>query len=112
MNVGAETVLRKPYRDHELWDAIQRAICRDAELRLEAHQQRESQARFADLTAGETAVLDLIAGGDPNKVAARRLGISLRTVEDRRHKIMKKFGVESFAALMEVVIEARQQKCG
>ena len=80
MNVGAETVLRKPYRDHELWDAIQRAINRDAQLRLETDRHRESAARFAGLTAGETAVLELITGGDPNKVAARRLGISLRTV--------------------------------
>ena len=107
MKAGAETVLAKPYHDQELWDAIQAALQRDAASRQRALYNRGLRSRFATLTDPECEVLDLVASGKPNKVVASTLRISLRTVEDRRQNIMRKLGVESFAQLVEFVIELR-----
>ena len=63
---------------------------------------------FATLTDAERAVVELVARGNLNKQVARRLGLSLRTVEGRHRRVMQKLGVDSFAALMRFVIKAEQ----
>ncbi len=65
------------------------------------------EIRINELSQGERNVLELISTGLPNKIVARQLRISVRTVEDRRHRIMKKLDVASFARLMELVVAAR-----
>ena len=61
--------------------------------------------RFERLTSNEHQVLDLVTKGTANKVIARRLDISVRTVEDRRKKIYGKLNVGSVAALVELVVD-------
>lgn len=102
MKAGAEYVLRKPYRAQELWEAIQGALRIDQQWREQRARREELQQRFAALSPEEQDVLDLIADGLPNKVVARRLDVGLRTVEDRRRRIMNKVGVDSFAALVRL----------
>lgn len=102
MKFGAEHVLKKPYSDQELWDAIQAAIRRDAEARAHQAARNELNARFSKLSRDERRVLDLVATGLPNKTVARRLDVGVRTVEDRRRRVMAKLGVSSFAALMRL----------
>ena len=108
MKWGALTVLKKPYRDQQLWDAIQQALKLDGEHRKKQAWCETLRVRFEKLTAQERDVLGLISKGNANKTVARALDISVRTVEDRRHKIMQKLQADSFAQLMELVIEARQ----
>jgi two-component system, LuxR family, response regulator FixJ len=100
MKEGAEHVLTKPYQEQELCEAIEAALKHDRQLRQERAQRDDLVGRFGKLTPDERQVLDLIATGLPNKAVARQLDIGLRTVEDRRRRIMEKVGADSFAVLM------------
>ncbi|MGE3778041.1 MAG: response regulator transcription factor [Pirellulaceae bacterium] len=108
MKLGAVMVLPKPYRDQELWESVQDALKRNQEIRENLANRDKLQQRFAALTEGERDVLELIVTGVPNKTVAKRLDISVRAVEDRRRRIMKKLNVDSFARLMEMVLTIRQ----
>jgi RNA polymerase sigma factor (sigma-70 family) len=78
----------------------------DAERR-EAYGKREAvQARFAALNAAERNVLQLVLEGTPNKGIAAQLGVSRRTVEDRRARLMRKLGVGSLPELVRCAIGA------
>lgn len=107
MKAGAVTVLRKPYQNQELAEAIQHALQRDVKIRVDKAHHGEILGRYRKLTPQERQVLDLVAVGHPNKTVARKLEVSLRAVEDRRSRIMRKLEVHSFAELMEVVLDIR-----
>ena len=108
MKKGALTVLEKPYEDQELWDAISNAMKKDVTIRMDKAHQQTISGRFARLTSNEQQVLDLIADGTANKVVARKLGISLRTVEDRRRRVYTKLGADSLAGVVKMTIDYRR----
>jgi FixJ family two-component response regulator len=58
------------------------------------------------LTRRERDVLAQLAEGASNKEAARRLGVSARTVEGHRANIMKKFGAKNVRELMRCILGA------
>ncbi|MFW6114253.1 MAG: response regulator transcription factor [bacterium] len=70
----------------------------------EAWRRREEQERarncFEQLKPAERQVLDRVVAGHTNKMIAEDLGISVRTVENRRARIMEKLQVESRPALV------------
>lgn len=104
---GAVNVLEKPCRDYELFDAIRDALAQDANVRLQEAKQREFKERFSTLSADERRVLELMTEGAANKVIARRLDVSMRTVENRRQRIFVKTGAGSLAELIRLVVEMR-----
>ncbi len=105
---GAVTFLEKTCTEHELWKTIKDAL-RKNEVRLKEKQERDVlRGASATLTDGERRVLELIAEGRANKQVARALDIGLRTVEDRRRRVMRKLGVESFAELMRFIVKVEQ----
>lgn len=105
MRDGAEYVVAKPYRHQELWNAIEAALVRDDEIRAKQAHRREVVARFASLTPDERQVLVMIADGLPNKTVAKRMDVSMRTIEERRRRIMDKAQVATFAALLALYTE-------
>jgi FixJ family two-component response regulator len=105
MAAGAITLLEKPYEEEELWDAIRRALAKDAAQRAGLERQREVQLRASQLTPEERRVMNMIVSGMPNKTIAKRLDVSLRTVENRRREVFAKMGVDSVAGLVRLVIE-------
>ncbi len=107
MKAGALTLLEKPYDEEELWAAIRRALAQDSAGRAEAQRRREIQARTALLTPAERLVMNLIVQGKPNKTIAKRLDLSTRTVESRRHEVFAKMGVESVAELVRLAIDGQ-----
>jgi two-component system, LuxR family, response regulator FixJ len=107
MAAGAVTLLEKPYDEDELWDAIRKALARDAERRADVQRRREIRQGVEQLTPGERAVMDLIVQGLPNKVIARKLDLSVRAVENRRRAVFAKTQTDSVAGLVRLVIEAR-----
>ncbi len=102
---GAVTLLEKPCRDIDLWESIGAALEQDAAQRIETQHREKVKTCLASLTPSERAVLDLIVAGQLNKQIARSLGVSIRTVESRRHNIFKKMETDSVAELVKLVLE-------
>jgi len=106
MKLGAVEFLEKPFRAQELCDNIQKAVRIDQD-RWQARQRREkADRRFEDLTPAERTVMSLVAVGKTNKMIADELGLSVRAIEDRRSRMMKKLGVKSRGELLEMVAAA------
>lgn len=97
---GAVDFIEKPFRNQDLLDRIQEALARDTQFRQKQAVQKAAQDRLALLTPRERQVLDLVRAGKANKVIARELGLSLRTVEVHRAGIMGKLQVDSLAELV------------
>jgi RNA polymerase sigma factor (sigma-70 family) len=104
MQSGAVDFLEKPFHEQELWDSIRRGLEVDEQNRRRKSRRADVEERFAHLTPGEQDVLTLILEGKLNKEIASQLGLSIRTVEDRRARLMKKMQVESVAQLVQLAL--------
>lgn len=102
MQKGAVDFIQKPFRDQELLDRIGEAVKTDRERRSEREQQAEVRNRISKLTNREHEVLDLVVTGKPNKVIAYELGVSQRTVEIHRARVMEKMQAKSLADLVKM----------
>jgi len=104
MQNGAIDFLEKPFREQELWDSVRKALEVDRENRSRYARRSQIEERMATLSAGEREVLELILQGKPNRQIAADLGLSIRTVEDRRARLMKKLQAGSLAELVQMAI--------
>ena len=102
MKEGAFEFIQKPFRDQDLLDCINHALKQDADNRSSAARRSEVQRRLESLTPREKQVMDLIVDGSANKVIAIDLGLSERTVEIHRAKVMEKMGARSVAHLVKL----------
>jgi two-component system, LuxR family, response regulator FixJ len=100
---GAFEFLEKPADAAALVACVRRALQHDAAVRAQAAAGDAVRARCATLTAREHQVLPLAAAGRSSKEIARELGISHRTVELHRSRIMKKIGADSVVDLVKAV---------
>lgn len=107
MKDGAFEFLQKPFRDQELLDCITKALEKDALNRKNFGEQVAVQQRVGTLTRREREVIDLVLDGKANKVIARELGISDRTVEIHRSHAMEKLGAKSVAELVKFMLSAQ-----
>jgi FixJ family two-component response regulator len=103
MTLGAQTLLEKPFSLSELLEQMRRAIERDTASRAARGQADEAKARLASLTTKEREVLDYVSDGWTNKEIADKLGLSVRAVEDRRARLMRKVGAESLVKLIGLI---------
>jgi two-component system response regulator FixJ len=106
MRAGAVDFLEKPFREQELLHRIHQAIEQDTRTRRDRAGKAEITARLASLTPREGQVLDLVVAGKPNKAIAGELGLSHKTVEFHRAKIMEKMRADSVAELVRMVLAA------
>jgi FixJ family two-component response regulator len=105
MQHGAFDFLQKPFRDQDLIDRIQRALAKDARNRSSLKEHDRIKQRFDTLTPREREVLTLMTRGKANKVMAAELGLSQRTVEIHRARVMEKSGAASLAQLVRMVMD-------
>ena len=84
---------------------IEKAFERDAKIRERRTQQSRIAGRLATLTEREQEVLRRVIEGKPNKIIAVELGISMKTVEFHRAKVMEKIGVNSVAELVQFAMQ-------
>lgn len=103
MKSGAVDFLQKPFRDQDLIDRIHKALDRDDERRKGRAVQDEIRARLELLTPRETEVMERVVRGQANKVIAMDLGVSQRTVELHRARVMKKLKLRSVAELVHAI---------
>ena len=104
VKMGAVDFIEKPFKDQELVDLIQRCLLLDTQCRSRVHKSLAIRACLAQLTAREHEVMDLVVAGQHNKIIADLLGISIKTVEAHRAKVMEKMGAASVADLVQLVL--------
>jgi two-component system, LuxR family, response regulator FixJ len=104
MKAGAVDFIEKP-NDESLLNAIETALAR-AGRPDRAHEAGEAKQRVAELTPRERQVLDALVAGHPNKVIAYDLGISVRTVEVHRARMMERLGVRQLAEAIRLSVMA------
>ncbi len=106
MQKGAVDFIQKPFRDQDLLDRVREALKTDEERRQEREAHAEVAERLARLTNREREVFDLVVTGKPNKVIAYELGVSQRTVEIHRARVMEKMQARSLADLVKMHMTA------
>jgi two-component system, LuxR family, response regulator FixJ len=105
MQAGACDFLQKPFRDQDLIDRIQRALDKDRTNRAVLNERTLIRERLQSLTPREQEVLAMVASGKANKVMAADLGVSQRTVEIHRARVMEKMSAASLAQLVRMVMD-------
>ncbi len=117
MKKGAVTFIEKPLENDELEDALDAAFIRAEKQAKKANdnplnnttaqfgeEKNEYIERLASLTPREKDVADGIVSGKLNKVIAYDLGISIKTVELHRSRVMAKMQAKNAANLVKMVI--------
>jgi len=110
MQHGAVDFIQKPYRDQELLDKINQALLLDQQQRGALRETRLLRERLASLTPREREVLDMMVEGHANKVIAIELGISQRTVEIHRARVMEKMETHSLAQLVRMGLQVKNEE--
>ncbi len=103
MKSGAADFIQKPFRDQDLIDRIHNALARDQEARKWRAEERVIRDRIALLTPREAEVMQRVVRGQANKVIAMDLGVSQRTVELHRARVMHKLEMRSLAELVSAI---------
>lgn len=100
---GAADFVQKPFSEVDLLGAITRAADAARRIAGSAVLKAQVQDRLTRLSPGEREVLELLLQGLSNREMAGRLGISVRTVEDRRARLMRKMAADSLAEMVQMV---------
>jgi two-component system, LuxR family, response regulator FixJ len=111
MKAGAFDFLEKPLREDPLLESIERALHWNDRAYEERLERATLQTRMASLTPRERDVFGLVAAGEPNKIIARNLGISFRTVESHRARIIEKLQARSLSDLIRMAIIMNSSPC-
>jgi two-component system response regulator FixJ len=108
VKAGAVDFVQKPFRDQDLIDKIHHAINQDSRIREKLADRRKILSRIDSLTPREREVMDMVVDGKANKVIAIDLGLSQRTVEIHRARVMRKMNADSVSQLVQMVMRARE----
>lgn len=98
MQMGASTVLEKPFAPTRLLEAISDAIA-GARLNAASPEVAAIRRHYDELTDREREIMAHLVRGSSSKVAAKALGISPRTVDVFRAKILHKMAAPNVAAV-------------
>ncbi len=110
MRGGAFSVVEYPVERDTLQEIIEEACQLSVEAQSACEESNNARVRMQEATDKELEVLDLVMAGRKNKDIADHLGITIRAVEDRRIRLMKKLQVESLAELVELAVVFRRAK--
>ena len=102
IKAGAVDFLSKPVTGSALLESVNAALCESERMSSQAEASQTAAARVASLTEREREVMALAVDGLPNKEIARRLGISHRTVEIHKARIMHKTGADTVLDLARI----------
>jgi two-component system response regulator DctR len=96
---GAFDFVEKPFSNNALVDRIEQALAASAATLLARRERAQRLRGLGELSEREQAVMRLIAQGQPNKLIADALHLSVRTVEVHRARVFDKLGVASAVEL-------------
>ena len=106
MRFGASDFIEKPFDTDELLQAVERAMEQSDKAALSLDNATEAHERLERLTPRETEVMLQLVKGHPNKIIAHELGLSPRTVEVHRARVMEKTKAQSLSELVRLAIVA------
>jgi RNA polymerase sigma factor (sigma-70 family) len=107
MKAGAVDFIEKPFDDEELLNSIRNAVQHDEKRRALRARRADIAARMAELTPREHEVMGMVTEGKSNKEIATSLGVSAKTVEVHRARVMDKMRADSLAELVRLALIAR-----
>ena len=107
---GAVDFIEKPFSEADMLRLIEQCLTLERDNRDKRLQEADTVRRLDHLTQREREVLELIIIGKLNKQIADVLGISIKTVEVHRARVMEKMGVNSLAELVQHVVTVDPDK--
>ncbi len=108
MKSGAVDFIEKPFHDEDLLRSIRNALDFDRKQRANRETRAEVAARLSELTPREHEVMAMVTDGKANKEIAAELGVSAKTVEAHRARVMEKMRADSLADLVRMAMLASQ----
>lgn len=102
MKAGLFDFVEKPFDDQALLDLVGEALAQCSVAASREATRAEIAGRAAALTPREREVMDMLVQGRMNKVVAADLGLSIRTVELHRSRIMEKMRARTFSDLVRM----------
>jgi len=106
LKAGAVDFLEKPFDDAKLLSAVRAALEQGRHIQAQDAELQGVARRLEALTPRERQVLGGLVDGLPNKAIAYDLGISARTVEVHRARVMQKMAARSLSELVRMVVVA------
>ncbi len=101
---GALDFLEKPFDRQTLIERVRSALHSNEELRRRTEERAGVAQALARLTPRQRSVLDGLLAGKPSKIIAAELGLSARTVDVHRFRLMHTLGAESLPDLFRLVM--------
>jgi len=104
MKAGAVDFIEKPFADEDFIERVQEHLSAAEAKRRHDEGDDAIKARLDELTPRERDVFDQIVEGHPNKIIAYHLGISTRTVEVHRARVMQKMAARTLSQLVRMAL--------
>lgn len=108
MKNGVSDFLEKPFAKGELLACIDRALKKNSDCHHKKNASGNTKTLYASLTQREREIMALIAAGKPSKLIAHKIGISTRTVEAHRARVMIKLNAKNTADLVRIHLSIPQ----
>lgn len=108
MKDGVSDFLEKPFAKGELLACIDRALKKNSDCCNKKNSTENTKALYASLTQREREIMALIAAGKPSKLIAHEIGISIRTVEAHRARVLMKLNAKNTADLVRIHLSIPQ----
>ena len=105
MKSGAVDFIEKPFKDEEVLRSIEAAIA-DDRIKVGRREVEDAVRQVAQLSRREREVLEGLIAGKLNKIIAHDLGLSVRTIEGHRVRMMERLGVRQLADAVRLAVLA------
>jgi two-component system response regulator FixJ len=106
MKAGAVDFIEKPFDNERLLKQVQLCLRTCEEVQATQLQQQAAGEKTARLTRREQQVMDMLVQGHQNRLIAEKLGISPRTVEIHRARVMEKLEAHSLSDVVRIAMMA------